>query len=58
MRFEASKQNMKRGYWKVVDNATGEAIQSGLTIKSVAESIAKDLNDKREGDIEGEVKVG
>ncbi len=45
-RYQVSTKNMKKGYYKVIDSITGEAVQSGLTIKSVAQSIASERNNE------------
>ena len=43
-RYIATKQNMMKGYWKVMDTKTGETVQSGIQTKSVAQGIADKWN--------------
>lgn len=43
-RFVATSQGMKRGYWRVVDTATGQTVRSGFSSKAVAQQVANSLN--------------
>ena len=42
--YIATKQGMKKGYWKVMNIKTGDVVQSGITTKSVADGIAQKWN--------------
>ena len=42
--YSATKSEMKRGYWKIVDTETGETVRSGLSTATGAETIAAEMN--------------
>jgi hypothetical protein len=45
-RYAASKEGMSKGYWKIVDTTTGNAVESGMRSKAATVAQAAILSSR------------
>src|SRR5262245_34126488 len=47
-RYQATKEGMMKGYWRIVDTETSQTVRSGLVSGKAAKEIAFDMSTREE----------